>query len=373
MAVRVPAIIDGVLAKNPDYEPEIVAALLELRAALPASAALPELASEGPAREGWLEALAVRAGETWLATDWFFAENYVYRQIADRTRFWHSGRDPFLAHKREEYAGAAHERALLGALALGGEPAERFERLFAAAVFGNRIDLSFAASLERGVAIADDDLLIDERKAAVQRLLEADGPLHIIVDNAGTELSVDLVLADRALELLAARVILHLKLHPTFVSDATAADVRWFLGEGSDEPDRPPVARWGGGAMGLQQRLRSALHDGRLELAPHAFWNGPRSLWELPEDLLAAFAGARLCLLKGDANYRRALGDALWAPETSFADATSYFPAPLLALRTLKSDPIIGLEPGQASELDRLDARWRVNGKRGVASLGGSR
>jgi hypothetical protein len=163
-------------------------------------------------------------------------------------------------------------------------------------------------------------------------------------------------------------VVLHLKLHPTFVSDATAADVRWFLGEGIDEPDLPPVERWGEGARALQQRLRSALHNGRLELAPHAFWNGPRSLWELPEDLLAAFAGARLCLLKGDANYRRALGDALWAPETSFAAATSDFPAPLLALRTLKSDPIIGLPPGVAERLVVEDAHWRVNGKRGVAS-----
>lgn len=306
MAVRVPAIIDGVLAKNPDYEPGVVADLLELRDALPANAPLPGVGPEGPAREDWLEALAEREGDTWRATDWFFAETYLYRQIADRTRYWHSGRDPFLPHKREEYAGAAHERALLGALALEGEPEQRFEQLFAAAVFGNRIDLSFAASLERGVASADEDLLIDERRAAVQRLLTADGAVHIIVDNAGTELSVDLVLADAVLEALDAPVVLHLKLHPTFVSDATAADVRWFLGEGIDQPDLPPVARWGEGAVLLQQRLRSALHNGRLELAPHAFWNGPHSLWELPRDLTEQLTGARLCLLKGDAHYRRA-------------------------------------------------------------------
>jgi hypothetical protein len=373
MAVRVPAIIDGVLAKNPDCEREVVADLVELRDALPANAPLPALGPDGPAREDWLAALAEREGDTWGATDWFFAENYLYRQIADRSRYWHTGRDPFLPHKREEYAGVAHERALLGALGLGGEPELRFERLFAAAVFGNRIDLSFAASLERGVTSADEDLLIDEREAAVQRLLGAEGAVHIIVDNAGTELSVDLVLADAVLEALDARVVLHLKVHPAFVSDATAADVRWFLGEGIDEPDLPPVARWGAGAVALQQRLRSALHEGRLELAPHPFWNGPRSLWELPEDLQQAFTGARLCLLKGDAHYRRALGDAIWAPETSFAAATSYFPAPLFALRTLKSDPIVGLAPGQASALDRVDPTWRVNGKRGVASLGGRR
>ena len=43
-----------------------------------------------------------------------------------------------------------------------------------------------------------------------------------------------------------------------------------------------------------------------------------------------------------------------------------YFPAPLLALRSLKSDPIVGLRPDQAETLDGLDPKWRSNGKRGV-------
>jgi uncharacterized protein with ATP-grasp and redox domains len=372
MAVRVPAIIEGVLRQNSDYAPEVVESLNELRAALPGNAPLPPLGPEGPARPGWLAALEARAGQTWLATDWFFAENYVYRQIADRTGFWHAGRDPFRGHKREEYASPAHARALQAALAITGEPPPRFASLFAAAVFGNRIDLSFAASLERGVAMATDDLLVDDRARAAARLLEGSGALHVIVDNAGKELSIDLALADAAMQTLGLEVVLHVKLHPAFVSDAVAADVRWFVGEGIDEQDTAPVELWGEAAQGLRERLRSALHEGQLQLAPHAFWNGPESLWQLPEELVQTLDGARLVVLKGDAHYRRALGDALWAPETSFAEATSYFPAPLLALRTLKSDPIVGLAPGQAGELERDDPTWRVNGKRGVASLGGA-
>ena len=108
-----------------------------------------------------------------------------------------------------------------------------------------------------------------------------------------------------------------------------------------------------------------------MRIAPHLFWNGPASLWELPEPLRAELGGARLVILKGDAHYRRATGDALWAPETPFASVTSYFAAPLLALRTLKSDPVVGLAPGVAQRLDAADPRWRVNGRRGVASLGG--
>ena len=115
----------------------------------------------------------------------------------------------------------------------------------------------------------------------------------------------------------------------------------------------------------------STSSGGQLEIAPHEFWNGPRSLWECPPDLEQRFSRARLVILKGDAHYRRAVGDALWAPELPFATVTGYFPAPLLALRTLKSDPIVGLRPGLARELESVDPRWRVNGQRAVACLGG--
>ena len=51
---------------------------------------------------------------------------------------------------------------------------------------------------------------------------------------------------------------------------------------------------------------------------------------------------------------------------TPFAEVTSYFRAPLLALRTLKSDAVVGLRPGLAEELDGIDPRWRINGRRAV-------
>jgi hypothetical protein len=118
--------------------------------------------------------------------------------------------------------------------------------------------------------------------------------------------------------------------------------------------------------------LRQALLDARLALAPHPFWNSAGSLWDAPAELEQPFAEARLVILKGDAHYRRMVGDASWPPDTPSARVTCYFPAPLLSLRTLKSDPIVGLAPGQAAALDALDATWRVNGQRGLATLGGN-
>jgi hypothetical protein len=32
----------------------------------------------------------------------------------------------------------------------------------------------------------------------------------------------------------------------------------------------------------------------------------------------------------------------------------------------MKSDPVVGLSPGQAEALDNEDPLWRVNGKRGI-------
>jgi hypothetical protein len=67
--------------------------------------------------------------------------------------------------------------------------------------------------------------------------------------------------------------------------------------------------------------------------------------------------------VKGDANYRRLIGDALWPHDTPFAHVLSYFAAPLLALRTLKSEVCVGLAPGVSVRPPRRshsDARGRL-------------
>ena len=81
---------------------------------------------------------------------------------------------------------------------------------------------------------------------------------------------------------------------------------------------------------------------------------------------MRVLAAADLVILKGDANYRRLLGDAHWPPTTSFAAVTGYFPAPLVALRTLKAEIIVGLQPGQVERLQAEDPAWLVNGRRGL-------
>lgn len=370
MAVRVPAILDGVLRDNPDYPEHVQGRVRELKRAMQRGEPFPALDAAAPHAGSWLRELERRRGEGWLSSDWFFAENYAYRCLADATEFWCTGRDPFAPDKLAEYASAAHRAALESAASIRGGRGETLERLLLASVFGNRMDLSFAASRERGTRASGADLLADDSSLARERLERGSGPVHVIIDNAGTELSVDLVLAARVIDLAGADLVLHVKVHPAFVSDAIESDVRWFI----EAYDERAAALWGqcdAAARACREVLRHALYHGHLRIAPHPFWNGPLSLWQLPSELARELAGARLVILKGDAHYRRAVGDALWDPEKPFSEVTDYFPAPLLALRTLKSDTIVGLPAGAAARLDAEDSSWRVNGRRGVACLGG--
>lgn len=365
MRVRVPVIVDEAIANNPEYPDEVRSRLASLGAGLRGDALLPALDAAAPHAETWQAELAARAGQSWLDTDWFFAENYAYRQLAECVDFWQHGRDPFLPVKRAHYSSDGHRDAFERATSLSGAPDERLHELLKLVLFGNRMDLSFAAAHQRGTHSAEEDLLCDDREAAVAHLKAGQGPLHLVIDNAGTELTLDLVLADFAIDVLKLRVVLHLKVHPAFVSDAIALDVVRFLEQGSEQH------AVGSAPRACLERLRNARERGALELAPHPYFNGPLSLWQLPIELERRFQGACLVVLKGDAHYRRALGDAIWPPATPFAQATRYFPAPLLALRILKSDAIVGLAEGQAERLDREDPTWRVNARRAVASLGG--
>ena len=357
---RLPAILRETRALNPDYSPQIHDAIARLHDELVSDAPVRLLKLPAPDYDDWRVAWQPFHDATWQRCQWFFAEVYHYRLVMEATRWWETGRDPFAPKKAEEYASAAHWQLLARALVTEGSREERLAALLEYALWGNRIDLSYAVSSAHGSEIRAEDLLVDERERYVRHLLCGPGEVHLIADNAGSELSMDLALAALLLDKdLATRVVLHLKLHPTFVSDATVADVSGFL-------DLLRARRKERDAQRFGRQLKTWLEQGRLRLAPDAWWNSPAFLYALPPRLQRQFAGARLAILKGDANYRRMVYDSLWPATTPLRAIAGHFPCPLLALRALKSDPVLGLAPGLAEQLDDLDAAWRVNGKRAV-------
>lgn len=360
MRVRVPETIQNTLDTNPDYPDAIKAALQHLRDEIAGDAPIRPVALPAPDYDDWAAMVAPYAGDTWHNTLWFFAEVYAYRLIMEAVRWWETGRDPFLPIKYQEEASADLWTGVEEALAAHDpdqDAAARLGGVLHRALWSNRIDLSFKWSLERGTAVGDDDLLVDHSAAVVRHLLGGSGPVHVVADNYGRELAMDLVLIDGLLQTRPDPVLLHVKYHPTFVSDATVPDVLRML----------RLAKAHGGAVAvLAKRLTDALEVGRLRLVPEPYWNSTRALSDLPPRLQALFAQARLVIVKGDMNYRRLVADTIWPEGATFADAVGDFPAPLVALRAMKSDPLVGLPDGLVEKLDALDADWRWNGKRGV-------
>jgi hypothetical protein len=327
-----------------------------------------EVCEEAPDRKFWNAVSAPHLGRRWLDVPWYWGEAYFYRRLLEATRYFQPGPwrsvDPFGPKKATELAPEAAPDAVKAPLDLLPEgPKARFEMLVHASLWGNRSDLSHevAAQLGRPTGASEEraNLLVDDTLVLWDFLqTRRCRRLAILADNAGTELLMDLLLVDFLLDQeLASEMHLHLKPCPFFVSDAMFPDV--FAGlEALEKTD--------GASRGLVRRLRENLASGRLRLFTHWHYGTSLFYFQLPEDLRAILSGMDLVVVKGDANYRRLLGDAHWPPTTSFAQATGYFPAPLVALRTLKAEIIVGLRSGEAERLQTEDPAWLVNGKRGV-------
>lgn len=316
-------------------------------------------------------------GWNWLDPPWFFVENYFYRRVLEATGYFHSGPlrdyDPFQRTK-EEGLTASHQTIAVLAARLedwghAGWQCEVFGGLLAVALWGNQGDLSLwpadAANrpdhsdpLQAGAHILADDTLI-----VYNHLTEHFGRrVDLITDNAGYEFVADLCLLDYLLVTEAAeRVVLNVKAHPYFVSDVTKPDVAKTLTflQASEHTE----------VRALGKRLRDYETGGRLHVQTHPYWTSPLVGWEMPVDLRDELAQSALLIFKGDANYRRLLGDRHWPYTAPFNAIVNQPAAAVLALRTLKAELAAGLLPAQIKRLDHDEPDWMVNGRWGVIQL----
>ncbi|MEU7886410.1 damage-control phosphatase ARMT1 family protein [Microbispora bryophytorum] len=312
----------------------------------------------------WAEWGRGKIGGRYVDVPFLWGESYFYRKLLEATGYFGDGPwrgvDPFGPMKQAELDGPVVD----GELAALDETqtlsaAERAEALLLGSLWGNRADLSFGVTL-KGDQERVADLVVDDRPL-LWSLIEAAAPgrICLVADNAGRELLPDLVLADHLLDRgLAAEVVLHVKPLPYFVSDATPADVLACLRRLAAAP---------GTAGQAGTRLWGAMEEGRLSLRAHPFACAPLPYSEMPDDLREEFASASLTVMKGDLNYRRLVGDRMWPASTPFAAVTGYFPGPVVALRTLKSDALVGVPERTLAELDaagrpRSVSSWRTGG-----------
>lgn len=363
---RVPEILRDVLAQDdlPDARREAVRAL---RAEI-ARGRVRELQEDAPDKTFWNAVSSPHIGRSWLDVPWYWGEAFFYRRLLEATGYFGAGPgrqvDPFGAKKATELTPDAAPHALNTLLSrLPDEPRERFDMLLRGSLWGNRSDLSYdvARRLGRPTGAPEEraNLLVDDSSPLWDLLrTKACARLVLVADNAGTELLMDLALADYLLcQDLVEEVQVHVKPHPFFVSDALAEDVWAGLAA---------LEAAGGSGRELAERLRTQILRGDLQLRSHWYYGTSLFYFQLPDDLRELLTGADLVIAKGDVNYRRLLGDAHWPPPTPFAQVTGYFPARLVTLRTLKAEIIVGLRPGDAERLRAEDPAWLVNGRRGV-------
>jgi uncharacterized protein with ATP-grasp and redox domains len=359
-----------------DYGPPVTDRLRRLIDEIP-EGPIRRLHDPAPDAALWNARIAPHRGHSWLEVPWFFGETYFYRRIIEAVGYFAPGdrSDPFAGQKRAGYRESIQDiRALAHARAQAidtGRSEEELVRLLKTALWGNQADLSMWDADADGpdhlsTGREEEHLLADDTGAVLDYLQTLESPRRVDVwaDNAGFEFATDLALVDGLLEDDWTDVlVLHLKAHPTFVSDVTVRDVHRILNALADDEAEPMRA--------LADRLRSALADGRLRLADPFAWTSPLPARDVPATVNAELARADLLLSKGDANYRRLLGDRTWAFTTPFEEVVSYRPAPVLALRTLKAEVAAGLTQEQVDRLDAEDPEWLVNGEWGLIQFAG--
>ncbi|HMN59394.1 MAG TPA: damage-control phosphatase ARMT1 family protein [Anaerolinea sp.] len=376
LLIRLPEIARRMIAENQFPEP----VLQRLHALLAEIPDVPVRAIDDPSAPDlalWEKNFQLWLGKPWHELSFLAAEKYFYRRILQATGYYQPGETNLLdPYQRQKDLGLEVSRTAVMNLVhqveawkTSHQPLSiRVAQAVESNLWGNRADLSILpAGGEQALSNehlhqADGFLLVNDLGAAVEYFVESmpsPQAIHILADNAGYELVSDLALADLFLGSgLARQVTFHLKAHPTFVSDALIKDVSdtiIFLETHTDLAVRE-----------FGRRLANHQRVGRIVLRSYFFWNAPLAFWHMPEHVRKELGNAALVISKGDANYRRLTGDRRWPEDTSFSQVTSYFPAPLLALRVAKSDVMVGLQPGQVGQMDAREPKWRTNGRWGM-------
>jgi hypothetical protein len=291
---------------------------------------LPEDATPEQTRE-WQEWKAILQpfldkGDTWLTAPWMVTEFYVYRRLIEVTGFWDRNSpgyryDPFAKQKRaglESSVGSA-EPMLAKIPDLPKSSSEGINLAASIALWGNKMDLSlwpadaananidiFSSILDKAHEnlLHDDSTILAEHCERLRS--KGGGNVDIIVDNAGFELITDLALAQYLVDSgIASCVTFQLKSHPTFVSDALEKDLMEHVDHYAQlDPSVYPNARRAG------EKWQQFLKEGQWKCHEDNFWVQAFAMWDMTEPLRTDLKErCDLAFVKGDANYRRLLGE----------------------------------------------------------------
>ncbi|OHF03892.1 hypothetical protein CORC01_00754 [Colletotrichum orchidophilum] len=384
------------------------------------------------------EELKKLGSATWLNVPWLYTECYLFRRISThfaRSTHW-KNYDVFARQKISTFRSsrpavlelASKYKELVEQLqknkgAAQDEAAEKllFTEMCEICLWGNATDLSLLTSLtyedvqklqgSEARKASEKNIVVNDLPAVYELLKKAKAEgkaerrVDIVLDNAGFELYVDLILAGYLLSAgLATNVVLHPKSIPWFVSDVLPGDFaqllsaiaspKRFYETPSEEEELQgktpePLSATDSESLSFLFQEWSQFHaEGQLILRPNRYWTHPGPFWQLPEeakDLYEDLKASEVVIFKGDLNYRKLTGDADWDAATPFTEALKNLgPGSglnILALRTCKADVVVGLQPGEDEKLlateggggDSGSRKWAWSGKWAVVSFSGGK
>ena len=374
-----------------------------------------------------------RGNPSWLDIPWLFSECYMYRRIStffslsthwkDYDIFARQKLDTFRTSRKAVVELSAKYKEFVQQLEADKDKthdveAEKllFTEMFEICLWGNATDLSLLTNLTyediqklQGAEArkrAEKNILINNLPQAYEILKKArdegktERRVDFVLDNAGFELYVDLILAGYLLASgLATQIVLRPKSIPWFVSDVlpgdfgallnAISDPRFFFETQSEDEklqDKTPAPLSEKEVEDLKfvfSHWAKAHGEGQLVMRPDRYWTMGGSFWRLPHEapeLAKDMQPAELVIFKGDLNYRKLTGDAHWDTTTPFPEALGPMGPQsginVLSLRTCKADVVVGLQPGQDEELKKIGGdletgarKWAWHGKWAVVCL----
>lgn len=212
-------------------------------------------------------------------------------------------------------------------------------------LWGNATDLSLLTSLtyediqklqgSEARKASEKNILVNDLEAAyavlkkAQKEGKAERRVDIVLDNAGFELYVDLILAGFLISSgLATNVVLHPKSIPWFVSDVLPGDFAALLNalaspqkfysrpseeEKENEVVPQPLTDKEQDELAFLFDEWSGMHgEGQLTIRPNDFWTEGGSYWRLPAtapELYEDLKESEIVIFKGDLNYRKLTAD----------------------------------------------------------------
>lgn len=347
-------------------------------------------------------------GKDFMNAPWLFAEAYKYRRLHECfsiSKYW-KDYDVFFRQKCDTFsrsntavfelstrfaepfayeAGATEDQKLKARELL-------FHELTQVCLWGNATDLSLLINMTEEdiknlqstggehLAATEKNILgnhLDRLWKLVSNM--KGGRIDFVLDNAGFELYCDCVYADWLIQSgIANEIHFHGKRFAWFVSDVTRKDWDWLLNSmlyGSLFSSATDAEVQSLKQMGL--RWKEYERKGQWIYEQHPFWCTGYTFWSISQeapDLFLHLAGSDLVMFKGDLNHRKLTYDCQAPSDTPFDMAIGPLASedgapPVVSLRTIKSDVVVGVPGDVSDKLDKEEPGWRISGKYAVVLL----